>query len=332
MEPDLELVGVRDDQSFKIWSHGYPFRTVRWHFHPEYELHLVTATAGRSLRRRPHRPLPDRRSRLRRPEPAAQLDQRRSGRARPSRSAASCCSSPTRSSPPAWRPFPSSASLQPLLKDAFRGIRFDAGVAERVGPLMRDLLDASDARRIALFIEHPRPDRPRREANAARQHRLPASALGLSVDQHEPGAAAYRAQLHPRAQRDRARQALPAERQHLLALLPQAHRHDLRPIRQLAADRTGLPASRPGRSDHHGDLLTRSASTTYRTSTGSSWPRRACRRRSSAACAAAARRLSPARPDMRTNIGGAASVRAPPLDLDRTPKTKLTTARKRKHS
>ncbi|TIP54810.1 MAG: AraC family transcriptional regulator, partial [Mesorhizobium sp.] len=24
-----------------------PFRTVRWHFHPEYELHLVVATTGR---------------------------------------------------------------------------------------------------------------------------------------------------------------------------------------------------------------------------------------------------------------------------------------------
>ena len=34
MEPDLELVQVRYDQSFKIWSHGYPFRTVRWHIGP----------------------------------------------------------------------------------------------------------------------------------------------------------------------------------------------------------------------------------------------------------------------------------------------------------
>jgi len=46
VEPDLELAQVRDDQSFKIWSHGYSYRTVRWHFHPEYELHLVTATKG----------------------------------------------------------------------------------------------------------------------------------------------------------------------------------------------------------------------------------------------------------------------------------------------
>ncbi len=34
-------------ESFKVWSHGYPYRTVRWHFHPEYELHLITETTGR---------------------------------------------------------------------------------------------------------------------------------------------------------------------------------------------------------------------------------------------------------------------------------------------
>jgi hypothetical protein len=34
LEPGLELMQVRDDQSFKVWSHGYPHRTVRSHFHP----------------------------------------------------------------------------------------------------------------------------------------------------------------------------------------------------------------------------------------------------------------------------------------------------------
>ena len=47
MEPDLEVVQIRRGESFKAWSHGYPFRTVRWHFHPEYELHHVVATRGR---------------------------------------------------------------------------------------------------------------------------------------------------------------------------------------------------------------------------------------------------------------------------------------------
>lgn len=47
MQPDLELVRIGEKESFKAWEHGYPFHTVRWHFHPEYELHLVCATSGR---------------------------------------------------------------------------------------------------------------------------------------------------------------------------------------------------------------------------------------------------------------------------------------------
>lgn len=47
VQPDLELVAVPHDESFKAWSHGYPYRTVRWHFHPEYEIQLITATTGK---------------------------------------------------------------------------------------------------------------------------------------------------------------------------------------------------------------------------------------------------------------------------------------------
>ena len=47
MEPDLEVVQIRPGKSFAAWAHGYPYRTVRWHFHPEYELHMVVATTGR---------------------------------------------------------------------------------------------------------------------------------------------------------------------------------------------------------------------------------------------------------------------------------------------
>jgi AraC-like DNA-binding protein len=47
VKPDLELVRIGDKESFKAWEHGYPFHTVRWHFHPEYELHLVCETSGR---------------------------------------------------------------------------------------------------------------------------------------------------------------------------------------------------------------------------------------------------------------------------------------------
>ena len=46
MQPDLELVHIRKGESFAAWMHGYPFRTVRWHYHPEYEIHLVVDTRG----------------------------------------------------------------------------------------------------------------------------------------------------------------------------------------------------------------------------------------------------------------------------------------------
>jgi len=46
MRPDLEVVQIGQGESFKAWEHGYPFHTVRWHFHPEYELHHVVETSG----------------------------------------------------------------------------------------------------------------------------------------------------------------------------------------------------------------------------------------------------------------------------------------------
>ena len=44
-----EVVQLPPGQSFKAWSHAYPHGTVKWHFHPEYEVHLVTATSGRAF-------------------------------------------------------------------------------------------------------------------------------------------------------------------------------------------------------------------------------------------------------------------------------------------
>ncbi|MBW4024412.1 MAG: helix-turn-helix transcriptional regulator [Proteobacteria bacterium] len=46
-QPELEIIVVDEGEPFKVWTHGYPFRTVRWHFHPELEIHLITATSGR---------------------------------------------------------------------------------------------------------------------------------------------------------------------------------------------------------------------------------------------------------------------------------------------
>ncbi len=34
MNPDLEVVASAAPDPFKAWEHGYPYRTVRWHFSP----------------------------------------------------------------------------------------------------------------------------------------------------------------------------------------------------------------------------------------------------------------------------------------------------------
>ena len=117
--PHLEIVQVREDQSFKIWSHGYPFRTVRWHFHPEYELHLVTATTGRMHVGDYIGPLQF---------TAGFID--------------SCLTL-----------FPELRFLQPLLSDAHRGVRFPVALAQQLRPLMTALLDTAHAQRLALFME-----------------------------------------------------------------------------------------------------------------------------------------------------------------------------------
>jgi AraC-like DNA-binding protein len=46
MHPDLEIVDVSGEESFAAWAHGYPYRTVRWHFHPQYEIQLIVETQG----------------------------------------------------------------------------------------------------------------------------------------------------------------------------------------------------------------------------------------------------------------------------------------------
>ena len=151
-EPHLELVQVRDDQSFKIWSHGYPYRTVRWHFHPEYELHLVTATTGRMHvgdyigpfglydlvlvgPNLPHNWISE--------VPPGEVVAERCLVLQFTAGFIDACTAL----------FPELRFLRPVLSDAYRGIRFPVSLAERVHPLMSAMLNAQDAHRLALFME-----------------------------------------------------------------------------------------------------------------------------------------------------------------------------------
>lgn len=152
MTPDLEIVRIPSDTSFKIWSHGYPFRTVRWHFHPEYELHLVTNThgfryvgdhiapfapgdlvlAGPNL---PHNWISD--------VGAGEIVTERCLVLQFTDAFITGC----------MEHLPELRILQPILAGARRGLHFDSSVATRVAGTMRELLGASSTRRITLFMD-----------------------------------------------------------------------------------------------------------------------------------------------------------------------------------
>ncbi len=152
MTPDLELVRIPHETSFKVWSHGYPFRTVRWHFHPEYELHLVTSTHGNRYvgdhiapfgpgdlvligPNLPHNWISDVRD--------GEIVSERCRILQFTDTFIDGC----------IEQLPELRSLRPLLAESRRGLLFEPGVAARVANLMRDLLEATPIRRIALFME-----------------------------------------------------------------------------------------------------------------------------------------------------------------------------------
>lgn len=47
IQPEFEWVDQQGDESIRYLEHGYPSPLVRWHYHEEYELHLITATSGK---------------------------------------------------------------------------------------------------------------------------------------------------------------------------------------------------------------------------------------------------------------------------------------------
>ncbi len=150
--PDLEIVDIQAGQSFKAWSHGYPFRTVRWHFHPEYEIHLVTATEGRAFvgdhigrfgpgnlvmtgPDLPHNWLTD-------VPPGTTVPERCIVLQFSAGFAGNCI-----------RTFDELSALPALLGDARRGIQFTAEAAAASEPIMRALLTATGTARLAAFFE-----------------------------------------------------------------------------------------------------------------------------------------------------------------------------------
>ncbi|MFL9897303.1 AraC family transcriptional regulator [Paraburkholderia fungorum] len=151
MQPDLELVAVRRDESFKVWSHGYPYRTVRWHFHPEYEIHLIVATTGKMFvgdhissfvpgnlvllgPNLPHNWVSDV------PE-GETIAQRNLVLQFGQEFVASCIGS-----------FPEWRQVEALLADSRRGVLFGAETSAVIQPLFLELLGARGLRRLVLFM------------------------------------------------------------------------------------------------------------------------------------------------------------------------------------
>jgi AraC-like DNA-binding protein len=151
MKPDLEVVQIGRAESFKAWQHGYPFRTVRWHFHPEYELHQVAHTTGHYFvgdfigefgpgnlvltgPNLPHNWVSE-------VPPGTEIPLR----GRVLQFSESFIGN-------AMALLPELQALQPVLEMSRRGALFSAETAAQVYPLLADLVGATDVRRIERFM------------------------------------------------------------------------------------------------------------------------------------------------------------------------------------
>jgi AraC-like DNA-binding protein len=151
MEPDLEVVQIRPGESFAAWSHGYPYRTVRWHFHPEYELHLVVATSGRYFvgdfisEFRPSNLV------LTGPNlPHNWVSDIPEDMSVPLRCRIIQFSEEFISG--AIKAFPELTALVPVLESSRRGVLFSEETSRQLAPLMEEMMGAQGVRRIELFM------------------------------------------------------------------------------------------------------------------------------------------------------------------------------------
>lgn len=151
MKPDLEVVQIGRSQSVKAWEHGYPYHTVRWHFHPEYEIHHVVATSGHCFvgdyigsfepghlvltgPNLPHNWVSDV------PE----------GIEVPLRCRVAQFSETF--IPDAKAILPELSACEELLEHSRRGVLFSKDTAAEAGPLMAELVSAQGIRRLEVFI------------------------------------------------------------------------------------------------------------------------------------------------------------------------------------
>ena len=150
MQPDLELVHIRKGESFAAWMHGYPFRTVRWHYHPEYEIHLVNATSGTFYIGDHVGTFEPGQLIMTGPNlPQNWISDIQPGEIVPLRSLV--IQFPEAFIEQSCTMMPEMEAIRPLLERSRRGILFDADTSRRVRPLIEALIEAQGIRRLALF-------------------------------------------------------------------------------------------------------------------------------------------------------------------------------------
>lgn len=151
MEPDLELVQIRPGESFAAWSHGYPFRTVRWHFHPEYELHQVVVSGGRYFVGDFIGEFEPGNLVLTGPNlPHNWISDIPKGTSIPLRGR--IVQFTEQFIADMQKVLPELGALEPLLERSRRGVVFPRETSREVAPLLSELMNAQGVRRIELFL------------------------------------------------------------------------------------------------------------------------------------------------------------------------------------
>ena len=240
MGPDLELVQIRPGESFAVMAHGYPFRTVRWHFHPEFELHQIVETKGRYFvgdfigefepgnlvltgPNLPHNwvsDVPDGESvplRCR----FIQFDEDFIGRA--------------------IQTFPEMAAISTLLKLSRRGVLFSQSTRREIFPLLAEITHSHGLRRAALFMAIM--DALSRETQPqllASESYLPDPSGYLSTGMNRALAYIRENLTQPFSESDLAAIAHQTL-ERFLTLVPQAYGHVAPPVHPAAAHQLGLP-------------------------------------------------------------------------------------------
>ncbi|SDJ15820.1 AraC family transcriptional regulator [Aliiruegeria lutimaris] len=152
MQPDLELVHIRKGESFAAWQHGYPFRTVRWHYHPEYEIHLVVATSGKFYIGDHIGHFEPGQLVMTGPNlPQNWISNVAEGAIEPRRSRV--IQFPEAFIDGALEAIPEMQAFRPLLERSRRGLLFDRATGKSIQPIMGELVEARGIKRMALFCE-----------------------------------------------------------------------------------------------------------------------------------------------------------------------------------